>query len=266
LISEDTVIILASFGSMRSDPAEASDRNKVLFSKVFPKNRILSIYTSHSVRAYYEKKGSPLFSITQILENLLREGVTSVLVQPLQMLPGHEYEKLRGDLILFADSFPQFLFGEPLITSEKDMADLFDALSAAYPLKENEGMLLMAHGTTHRVNRYYEEMQHVLKERYPAVRLAALEGTLSLSPELAYFQKKKIRTIHLVPLMFKIGKHVLVDMNGSTPSSWKEQLKAAGFEVVTHPAGLMELKAVQAFWIEKTNTAKPFDRKEPIDE
>ncbi|MGL6015019.1 MAG: sirohydrochlorin cobaltochelatase, partial [Selenomonadaceae bacterium] len=66
---------------------------------------------------------------------------------------------------------------------------------------------------------------------------------------------KNVSAVILMPLLLNAGDHVLNDMAGTKPASWKSQLLQAGYQVTVYMHGLGENLAVQRIYLQHIQDA-----------
>ena len=71
----------------------------------------ISAFTSGVIRRILEERGETVYSVAEALEELWKQGVTEVLVQPTHILCGHEYDKLKREAEPWRDKFDALRLG-----------------------------------------------------------------------------------------------------------------------------------------------------------
>ena len=208
----------------------------------------ISAFTSPTIRRILRERGETVYSVAEALEELWRQGVTEVLVQPTHILCGHEYDKLKREAETWRDRFESLRVGRPLLTDTDDLRTLAAGLSAAYPAQSGETLVLFGHGTDHAANLIYPALQtafHLAGRR--DVLVGTAEGWPAFEDVLAQLKAGIGKTVHLVPLLVA-GGHALSGMAGGDPDSWKSRLVAEGFVVRATLRGLGVMPAVQEMY------------------
>lgn len=206
----------------------------------------ISAFTSSIIRRILKERGEAVYSVAEALEELWKQGVTEVLVQPTHILCGHEYDKLKREAETWRDRFEKLRVGRPLLADTEDLRALAAVLSAAYPPQTGETLVLFGHGTDHTANMVYPALQTAFHlAGRPDVLVGTVEGWPAFEDVLAQIKSREERGVHLVPLMLVAGDHALNDMAGGGPDSWKSRLEAEGFTVRATLRGLGVMPAVQ---------------------
>jgi sirohydrochlorin cobaltochelatase len=173
-------------------------------------------------------------------DGLRHLGADRVFVQPLYLLPGFEYEKLRAETAAFAGDV---VLGKPLLHDES-RAELLAGILA----KQYDGLptLFVGHGTAHLCGYLYTAFARAVAERFrfPAM-LSVLVGTPDFEAALCWAAQNEIKRLRLVPLMMSAGKHVQNEIIGSGANTWSTRLKSAGIEVSVADVGLLDYAAVR---------------------
>ena len=174
-------------------------------------------------------------------------------MQPTHILYGHEYDKIKAEMAPWQGRFDTLRIGRPLLADTADIQTLTEALSQAYPPREDEALILFGHGTDHFANAVYPALQTSFQL---AGREDVLIGTVEGWPvyeEISRQLKSGGRKcVHLVPLMLVAGDHAMNDMAGEEADSWASRLAAEGYTVRCTVQGLGLLPAVQGMYCAHT--------------
>ena len=180
---------------------------------------------------------------------LREQGVTEVLVQPTHILRGHEYDRLQREAEAWRDRFETLRVGKPLLADTEDLRTLSAALSAAYPPRAEETLMLIGHGTDHAADMTYSALQTAFRLLGRTdVLVGTVEGWPAFDEVLAQLRQRWGSSVHLVPLLLVAGDHARNDMAGSGPDSWRSRLEAEGYTVRVTLRGLGLLPAVRELY------------------
>lgn len=228
-LQEKPAIILTAFGST----SRGKHALKMVMDRVeseFFDHRIYHAYTSAIIR---KKEGLP--SLHQVLAQAEEDGFRRVVVQPLHVFPGTEYQQMAET----CEYFPglKVILGETLMHRWDFIEETLEVIESEF-LAIDEGFNVIAlHGTplaADPANVIYLGLERMLSGRYDNVLAASVEGIpdfVSLVRKLKHGQvQKQWRKIKIVPLMFLAGIHVEDDLMGAE-ESWKTELELLGFSV-----------------------------------
>ena len=247
-------LLVVSFGTSYADTrALTIEASEAALAAAFPEYEQKRAFTSQTIiDILSERDGIEVDNVGQAIEKMYGEGYGEVLVQPLHVINGEEYDGLMSELAPYADKFAKFSVGRPLLTSHEDYIAVVEAVAEVMPeLKENEALVLMGHGTHHDANAAYGALDYIFKdEGYQNVYVGTVEGFPTLETVMKSLEADGIEKVTLMPLMVVAGDHAQNDMAGDEDDSWKVILKAAGYEVDTMLVGLGELDGIHQLYIQ----------------
>ena len=242
-------VVCVSFGTSVPAGRENITAVEEVLRRVAHGRAFVSAFTSGVIRRCLQERGEAVYSVSEALESLWKQGVEEVLLQPTHILWGSEYDKMRREAEPWQDRFRSLRFGKPLLADTGDLRTLAAKLSSAYPTQAGEALVLFGHGTDHAANLVYPALQTAfdLAGRRD-VLVGTVEGWPTFEEILGQLGNRGVDRVHLVPLMLVAGDHALNDMAGEAPESWKSQLEAAGFSVRATLRGLGLLPEVQTMY------------------
>ena len=129
------------------------------------------------------------------------------------------------------------------------------AVLAHYPVTKG-ALLLMGHGTAHIANMIYPAMQTAFRILgADNVFVGTVEGWPELSDVIHQLKRGGFKKVELAPFMLVAGDHAGNDMAGNTAGSWKNILKAEGFEVSCHMEGIGQWQEIGEMYARKAKEA-----------
>ncbi len=263
-LREEPAIVIATFGSTsRGKKVYEIFEREIL--KAFPEHKIFWAYTSEIIRSKTEYPG-----IQQALAKAESEGFRKVVVQPLHIFPGTEYQILSETCRTFPGV--RSIIGETLLHRWQFVDEVIKLISKDF-ISPSEGInILIAHGTplaADPVNILYLGLEYLLREKFSNVYLCSIEGipdkdTVFKRIKAGVTSKdRSLLKARLLPFMFVAGKHVEEDILGKE-DSYAESLRAMGLEVEipnleiegkTYPKGLGFYREVRELFIERIKRA-----------
>jgi len=262
-------ILVVSFGTTHADTRQltiGAVENKI--QAAFPEYEVRRAFTSRIViKRIAENEGLAIDTEKQALEKLKAEGFSEVIVQPLHLVPGDEYDKVSRVVEQSGQkkSFAKLSLGRPILafSGQEDRPD--DYLAAITALKtqvpklgRREAVVFMGHGGNHPANAAYAALQLRLQDAGVKNVFAACvdgEGYPTLDSVIIKLKKSKIKTVTLMPLMVVAGDHANNDMAGEDKDSFKSRLLAEGFQVKVYLHGLGENSAIQDIYVQHVQDA-----------
>ena len=251
-------ILAVSFGTSHMEQL-----GRCVFSVVsalqlaFPDYEVFSAFSSGMIiKKLKTDYDLTVFSPEEVLDVLVRKGYKEVIVQPLHLLAGKEYDKVVTSCKAYGTSFDVLRIGKPLLTGDRDYQALV-AMMKAYYTKGDKFLLLIGHGTTHEADCAYRQLERVLKQQ-------TIYGTISTLQHLddaeavaqAVYASGRTR-VELVPLMLVAGMHVAKDIKGDHAACWQGALRLKGLEVDVIIKGLGGYEEVHKLFIAHVKEAEP---------
>ncbi len=256
-------ILVASFGTTHSAALASIEESENLFRSTFPEYEVRRAFTSRTVvKRLEERTGQRFDNEREALERLAKEGYREVYVQPLHVVAGAEYEKLRRVIVELAHApkkpFDKLRLGRPLLFYAGQEGRVDDYRIAIEALQEQllkkhekEAVLLMGHGGLHPANAAYGALQLKLEEAgLERVFVYTVEGFPSLESVLKKMRKLQIEKVTLQPLLLVSGDHVRNDMLGEKPDSAISILRQAGFQVEANEKALGDNEAIRRIYLQ----------------
>lgn len=262
-------ILVVSFGTTYQEGLQLnieSVENKI--REAFPGYEVRRAFTSRIViKRLAARDGIQIDTETEAIQKLEQEGYKEVYIQPLHVVGGEEYDKIKRIVVKYAHqkekAFDKIVIGRPLLyyTGQEDKPDDYleaiQALKNQVPgLEKQEAVVFMGHGGVHPANTAYAALHMKMEEAgLENVFVYTVEGFPALESVIARLNRQKIKKVTLMPFMLVAGDHVNNDMAGDEEDSAKSQLLKAGFEVAVYLHGLGENPAIQQLYIQHLKDA-----------
>lgn len=253
-------IVVVSFGTSYEEPLKNSiEKIENRIKDKFSDYEVHRAFTSHMIIRKIEKvQGIKIPTPEEKLQELYENGVKEVVMQPLHIIPGEEYEYIQKVQSDFEGKFDVIKLGRPIFYYQgvEDVPDDYTLFikSIEHILKENENVVMFGHGTAHPAGSVYGCIQAVLQdEGYDNVFVGTVEGYPSFDNVLKRLKKKNIKEILLMPLMVVAGDHVINDMASDEEDSWKSLFEAEGIKVNLYMKGLGEIDSFNDLYMNRVD-------------
>jgi sirohydrochlorin cobaltochelatase len=237
-------ILVVSFGTSHNDTRQKTiDQIEMDIQQEYPDYTIYRAFTSKIIIKILENRdGIEIFSVTEAMEQMRRDGMKEIIVQPTHILNGIENDIMKYEVNIYKEYFSQVLFGAPLLNETEDYWKVIHACVKKFPkLNQNEAIVCMGHGTEHYTNASYAALDYMFKDGgYENIYIATVEAYPSLNHIIKKLKEKNYDKIILVPFMIVAGDHAKNDMAGDEENSWKVILEKEGFKVSYILEGLGE--------------------------
>ncbi len=245
-------ILVVSFGTSFKCQLEScieATENKI--RNEFKDFEVRRAFTSNMIiKKLKNRDNLSIDTVKEALDKLKDEGFKEVYVQPLHIIYGEEYDKIRDGVKVYKEDFEKLELGTPLLYDNEDYFKAVEALKSQLP--NNESVLLMSHGTAHRANSAYFQFEYIAhKMGLEKLFFASVEGYPLIEDVLEDLKEKEVKELTLMPLMLVAGDHAKNDMASDEEDSWKSILEKEGFKVNTYLKGLGENENFQNIYVDK---------------
>ncbi|MBQ8687683.1 MAG: sirohydrochlorin cobaltochelatase [Ruminococcus sp.] len=258
--TEKPVILAVSFGTSYNDSREKTiGAVENAISEAYPDYEVRRAFTSQIViDVIKERDDETINNVEQAFDQMVEDGVKTLVVQPTHVMNGYEYDDLVAVVDSYKDEFDAVSIGMPLLSSDEDYTKLAEALTADTASYSNEetAVVFMGHGTEHEANASYAKLQETLTANGDVNYLiGTVEAAPSLNDVVSAVKAGGYKKVVLQPLMVVAGDHGNNDMAGDEEGTWKTAFEAEGFEVECVLRGLGEIEAVQEIYVSHTADA-----------
>lgn len=250
---EKQAILAVSFGTSYSDTREKTiDRIEEDMRQAYPDDTVYRAWTSKMIiRKLRERDHMIVPTVPEALEQIKKDGVTDLIVQPTHIINGIENDQMKEEVLAQKGFFRSVRFGTPLLTTTEDNIAVLTALMEEYEdIPKEDAIVFMGHGTTHHANAVYAALDYTLKDLgYPRAFMGTVEAYPSLIHIFRRLNETDVQRVHLVPFMLVAGDHANNDMASGDDDSWRSQFEAAGYEAVCHLKGLGEYEGIRKIYL-----------------
>lgn len=237
---------------------------------------IFSCYTSKIIiKILREKNNIIIKNLEETLEYLIEKNYKEVIIQPLFIVNGFEYEKLKDVIKNYEKEFNKIIVGNSLLHKDCNHLKISSSLinDNYYKLKINndelslknkieevknqqlqndEAIIYMAHGSFHKEDNHYKIIEKIFQKDKKNIYIATLEGDMCILKLKEKLKRQNIRKVYLKSFMLVTGKHILKDMVSDDKTSWKSIFLEDGFLVETDIKSLGENECIQDIFVEYT--------------
>jgi len=242
-------IVLISFGTTYKEKRIAViDKIKEKFGNEFENYEIFSSYSSKFIVDLLRKKESEeVKSTDEIFSYLSENKYREIIVQPLFIVNGFEYEKLKDKIDLY--NFKKVSLMNSLLHKDCDYEKIASSL-AKENIENNEAIIYMAHGSFHKEDENYKIMEKYLQNINKNIYIATIESEMCIFNLKEKLKINNTRKVYLKPFMLISGKHIIKDMISDDKTSWKSIFEEDGFLVQTSTYSLGENEVIQELYLE----------------
>lgn len=247
-------ILLAAYGASTTHAKARLGKFEEKCRCRFPGIPIRWAYTSTAIRDRIARQRQKSDSIPKALMRLYYEKYEAVAIQPLQTIPGREYEEVCQQAAAIQEQVPiKIALGEPLLMPGDNIGLVADALLADLPRERTscQDIVFMGHGARHPAGILYYNLAESFRNKDPRVFVGTMNGVNQLEELMPLLTSERV---YLLPLLANIGIHAVRDMGGAHEASWRSRINAQGHTCEVVLRGLAEMEHTSLFWLD--NLAK----------
>jgi len=238
--------------------------NKI--SAAFPGYEVRRAFSSRIViKKLMERDGLQVDTEKQALDKLKSEGFAEVIIQPLHVEPGDEYDKVQraAEPYIQSKAFSSLKIGRPILyfMGQEERPDDYliaiQAIQTQIPKQKNdEAIVWMGHGGNNPANAAYAVLQMKMEDAGLSNNfIYTVEAYPNLENVIKKLSRNKIEKVTLMPFMLVAGDHAQNDMAGDEEDSAKTILAKAGFKVDVYLHGLGENPGIQNIYVQHVRDA-----------
>ncbi|PAB56210.1 sirohydrochlorin cobaltochelatase [Anaeromicrobium sediminis] len=247
-------ILVVSFGTSYENTRKANiEAVENRIKEEFEGNEVRRAFTSKMVIKKLKERDNIIVDTPyEALNRMKKDGFEEVVIQPLHIIPGIEYEKIVSVVKEYDGQFKRIVLGRPVLYSVNDYKEAVHALKSQLPnMKEDSAVVLMGHGTYHPSNACYACLQSFFNDEKLNVYVGTVEGYPEIDHIIPKLRDKNIKEVTLMPYMLVAGDHAVNDMASNEEDSWKSLLEKDGFVVNTYLHGLGENPDYQNIYVNR---------------
>ena len=166
-MTEKKGILVVSFGTVYAGTRQLTiDAIRNTIQEAHPECAVYEAWTSRRIiRKLLETTGERIRTVGEALEEMERDGIREVYIQPTHVIDGIENERMKEEAGAYEDGFQRMVFAQPLIASGKDMEAMVRIIQAEHSdLLQDEALILMGHGSAHVASAAYEQMNQMFRQ------------------------------------------------------------------------------------------------------
>ena len=227
-------LIVASFGTLDDEErARTIDAIENDLIAEFPSMMIRSALTSKFIRRRLIERGLKVFSIEERIAELRADRIDEIMILPTHLTPGEEFENKILPPVFTTECRTEF-----------DRRALEIVIECFRP-SDDETLVLIGHGSPHRHNPVYENLQRLDEN----ICIGVIEPTDRPNYDDVVGRLRTIgaKKIVLAPLLLTGGAHVTNDI----AIDWFNRLKADGFFIRVCVDGLGNFAAFRRLYIDR---------------
>jgi sirohydrochlorin cobaltochelatase len=246
------IIVIAAFGTSVPEAQKNLEDFDAMVVKRFPNYDIRWAFTSQTIVDKLRELGQttlfdrkvPLKTLDELYSDLEKEGKTEVAVQPIHISPGAEYYQVVTTPAKGLDT----RVGMPLLVYYEEIEEFTKIISPKFGGADTV-TILCGHGNDHQpqFNASLIALDNFVRENYKNVFVATVEGKPGFEQAMLDTKQTGLKKVHFIPVMEVAGDHIMNDVMGDDPESWKSQLSLEA----SADTGLASNPQVMALFLER---------------
>lgn len=251
-------ILVVSFGTSHLNTLDKNIKAiEEDVQKAYPDYKVYRAFTSQMIiKKLNTVNNISIHTVSSAMKKMQEDGMTELIIQPTHIIHGIENDNMLKDVWIFKDAFTSIKISTPLLSTSDDYVKVVDILMRHYPVKNEEALVLMGHGTSHYANSSYPALSYTFTQQgYSNVFVGTVEGYPELEHILELIKKQSITCIKLLPFMLVAGDHAQNDMNSNEEDSWKSIFLQEGYKVESIVKGLGEIKEIRDLYLDHLKNA-----------
>lgn len=238
LMINNKAILLASFGS-----TNMSVMNNIMIP--FEKYIKMNFEDYYVISGYINSKIKDN-SLSSSLEILIDRGFKELIVQPTFMENGESYNKVKEEVLKYANHFNSIKFSNILINSKSDITEFFNFISSHFNhLNKNQGVVCVAHGI-HMDNKSSAIYDNLMISNN--IYIGYLKDLKRQNEIIKIAKESKLKEVFLFPLLNLPGYHLDNDINGEK-NSWRSKFEEENIKVHCIKTGLLEYSEIREMYV-----------------
>ncbi|PAB58719.1 sirohydrochlorin cobaltochelatase [Anaeromicrobium sediminis] len=246
-------ILIVSFGTSYERGRKIIESINDKIKETFCDYEVRQAYTSEKIiKKLGTRENIWIDTLEESLEKFMLDGFSEIILQPLHIIPGHEYEKIVKIVEEYKHKFKKIVLGKTLLYDVEDYEIAVDSILEYLPnTKEDEKIVLIGHGANHPANSSYPCLQSFLNDKGVNAYVATVEGYPMMDNIIPKLKRDNIKKVIVIPFMLILGYHVKKDVFSDKEHSTKTMLEKEGFQVECKVVSLGEYSRCKDIYVNK---------------
>ncbi len=255
-----TAILLVTPGTTRIEAKPILEKLVDAFKNAYPDTVVRYAIESELVRQIKAKEGIIERSPFGALADLIDEGFSRIIVQPLYITPGdglHDLYSTVTTLNNFSGKHESFgidgiLIGKPLLTNTSDYKTASEILASYFGVPEaDEAIVLLSSVDEKGGDSSLCQLQLIMDRKTKGrIVLGNTSGYPDISWVIERLEHINSKKIKLAPFALIPGNHSVYELGDENEKSWKKIIQAAGYNVSVSDRVLGESDEIIKLFIE----------------
>lgn len=223
------------------------------------KKALVLVFSNHTgeIASFDDIGGNDTFKIaSQGLGNLLlklsHDKYVEIFIQPLTIIMGREYMKIRETALSYQGQFNYLKVGKSLLNDQSDQSSIIDIMKMiSSKKKKGQGVVWVGHGSKKSCGETYESLSKLMGISLEREILITLDDISDLKDCLSKVASWNVNEIIIRPFFLFPGHHYLNEVVSDSFFSLKSKLKSSEYNINISYKGLLSYKGVVEMFKEK---------------
>lgn len=244
-------IIVASFGcSIKNSREKYIETIEDAVKNTFKNIDCFRVFTSEIIRRKMKREENiDTENMKSCLQKLKENKYTHIYVSVTHVIPGFEYEKIIKAVDEYENDFEEIKVARTFLDGRMGQGEINVIKSyIRTDLHNDEAVILVGHGSDHQSNKYYKQIEKLLRNDVSNLYIINIEGSPYIYDIIDELKVKNYKKIYLYPFLIVSGDHALNDIGSYEEDSIKSKIISNGIDVDMFFTGLGEnKKAINLF-------------------
>ena len=229
-------IVMVAFGTTSKAISTYQYIEKITRDR-FKNHTVFWAFSSRVIAHRLQREGMKEIQHPAERFNLLAEqGYKSVIVQPLHLFAGKEFDTLTRDM---QESTLNCISGAPLISSPQDYHDICKILQPFITSHPPKATLILGHGTYHPIWTAYYCLETFLRQQFgPHIFVGTVEKYPNSDHLADKISEAGYKEVRIIPFFLVTGMHYRRDIIGDSEFSWQNRFRKKNIAVEMIKQGL----------------------------
>lgn len=249
-------LIIVSFGTANLRGInELENFEDEIKEKVNDEYYVCKAFTSNILsKMLFNKYDKLVPTLEEILFKLGEDGYEEIYINPLHIIEGNEYLRIKMAIKKYENSFLRITLGNVLMSkNEEELKETCKLIvnSMKKDLSKDDNIVLVCHGSKNTNMEIYKPLKKVFLEKgYKNLYIGTLEGKIKKEDIINQLLRNDVKNITLIPIFMLPGKHIEEDVFGEI-NSWKSSIMKSYIKVKSVKKSLLEYKEIRDYYINK---------------